>query len=104
MSVAGIVGSGPLLLAIPVAAAAGAGTFLSPCGLPLAPGYLSYITGMTGADARQDSQAAAAPGDGGDGTDPGAEAGTVATRTRPAPARLATPRRGRALAGTMLFV
>lgn len=43
-----LVASGPLLLAIPVAAAAGAVTFLSPCVLPLVPGYLSYVTGMAG--------------------------------------------------------
>jgi cytochrome c-type biogenesis protein len=98
MSVAGLVGSGPLLLAIPVAAAAGAVTFLSPCCLPLVPGYLSFITGMTGADASQDSPAEPAPHD---HAPPGS---TVATRTRPARARLATPDRGRALAGTMLFI
>jgi cytochrome c-type biogenesis protein len=40
--------SGPVLLAIPVAAAAGAITFMSPCCLPLVPGYLSYVTGMSG--------------------------------------------------------
>jgi len=45
--------SGPLLLAIPVAAAAGAVSFLSPCCLPLVPGYVSYITGMSGADLQQ---------------------------------------------------
>lgn len=50
MSVQNLVTSGPLILAIPVAAAAGAVTFLSPCCLPLVPGYLSYITGMSGAD------------------------------------------------------
>ena len=43
--------SGPLILAVPVAAAAGAITFISPCCLPLIPGYLSYVTGMSGADA-----------------------------------------------------
>jgi cytochrome c-type biogenesis protein len=43
--------SGPVLLAIPVAAAAGAITFLSPCCLPLVPGYLSYLTGMSGSAA-----------------------------------------------------
>jgi cytochrome c-type biogenesis protein len=48
MTVGSLVSSGPLLLAIPVAAAAGAVTFLSPCVLPLVPGYLSYITGMSG--------------------------------------------------------
>jgi cytochrome c-type biogenesis protein len=39
-----------LLLAAPVAAAAGLVSFLSPCVLPLVPGYLSYVTGMSGAD------------------------------------------------------
>jgi cytochrome c-type biogenesis protein len=47
------VSSGPLILAIPVAAAAGAVTFLSPCCLPLVPGYLSYVTGMSGAGAEE---------------------------------------------------
>ena len=53
MSVGSLVTSGPLILAIPVAAAAGAVTFLSPCCLPLIPGYLSYVTGMSGADGQQ---------------------------------------------------
>jgi len=48
-----LVESGPLLLALPIAAAAGAITFLSPCTLPLVPGYLSYVTGMSGTDAQQ---------------------------------------------------
>jgi cytochrome c-type biogenesis protein len=51
--------SGPVLLAIPVAAAAGAVTFLSPCCLPLVPGYLSYLTGMSGAAANDRRSAAA---------------------------------------------
>jgi cytochrome c-type biogenesis protein len=42
---------GPLLLALPVAALAGLLSFLSPCVLPLVPGYLSFITGLSGADA-----------------------------------------------------
>ena len=41
---------GPLLVALPLAAAAGLVSFLSPCVLPLVPGYLSYVTGLTGAD------------------------------------------------------
>ena len=41
---------GPVLVALPVAAAAGLVSFLSPCVLPLVPGYLSYVTGLTGAD------------------------------------------------------
>lgn len=42
--------TGSLLLAIPIALAAGLVSFLSPCVLPLVPGYLSYVTGLTGAD------------------------------------------------------
>ncbi|MDQ1495582.1 MAG: cytochrome c-type biosis protein, partial [Actinomycetota bacterium] len=42
--------SGPLLLALPVALAAGVVSFLSPCVVPLVPGYLSYVTGLSGAD------------------------------------------------------
>ncbi|MER7208002.1 cytochrome c biogenesis protein CcdA [Streptosporangium sp. NPDC000239] len=42
------VASGSLLLALPIAVAAGLVSFLSPCVLPLVPGYLSYVTGMSG--------------------------------------------------------
>lgn len=44
----GTVMAGSLLLALPVALAAGLVSFLSPCVLPLVPGYLSYVTGMSG--------------------------------------------------------
>jgi cytochrome c-type biogenesis protein len=37
-------------VAVPIAFAAGIVAFLSPCVLPLAPGYISYITGLTGAE------------------------------------------------------
>ena len=42
--------SGTLLLAIPVALLAGLVSFFSPCVLPLVPGYLSFVTGLTGAE------------------------------------------------------
>lgn len=45
-----VVTSGSLLLALPIAFAAGLVAFLSPCVLPLAPGYVSYMTGLTGAE------------------------------------------------------
>ncbi len=41
---------GPMLLALPVALVAGTVSFFSPCVLPLLPGYLSYVTGLSGAD------------------------------------------------------
>ncbi|MDP9436914.1 MAG: cytochrome c biogenesis protein CcdA, partial [Actinomycetota bacterium] len=47
-----------MLLALPVAAAAGLVSFLSPCVLPLVPGYLSYVTGLSGADLGDDRGAA----------------------------------------------
>ncbi|MEU5993275.1 cytochrome c biogenesis protein CcdA [Spirillospora sp. NPDC047418] len=59
--------NGSLVAAAPLAALAGLVSFASPCVLPLVPGYLSYVTGMTGAD-------------------------------------LAEQRRGRLLAGALLFI
>jgi len=43
-------GTGSLALAIPVALVAGLVSFFSPCVIPLLPGYLSYATGLSGAD------------------------------------------------------
>jgi cytochrome c-type biogenesis protein len=59
--------AGSLLLALPVALVAGLVSFFSPCVIPLLPGYLSYATGLSGAD-------------------------------------LGAERRGRMLAGSLLFV
>jgi cytochrome c-type biogenesis protein len=70
--VAHLITSGPVLLAMPVAAAAGAITFLSPCCLPLVPGYLSYVTGMSGAAASTVPEA---------DQDPGATTASAATST-----------------------
>lgn len=42
--------SGALLLALPIALLAGLVSFFSPCVLPLVPGYLSYVTGISGTD------------------------------------------------------
>jgi cytochrome c-type biogenesis protein len=48
--VEGTITDGSLLLALPLALLAGLVSFLSPCVLPLVPGYLSYVTGLTGVD------------------------------------------------------
>jgi cytochrome c-type biogenesis protein len=108
MSVISLVSSGPLLLAIPVAAAAGAVTFLSPCCLPLVPGYLAYITGMSGADATAapagELAAEGAAAQAGTASGEAEAGGGVTTRARakaPAPAGRHT---GRTVAGTALFV
>jgi cytochrome c-type biogenesis protein len=63
--------SGSLVLAVPVALVAGLVSFFSPCVIPLLPGYLSYATGLSGADLA---------------------------------AGVAGSRRGRMLAGSLLFV
>src|SRR3984885_15326376 len=129
MGIEHLVQTGPLILAAPIAAAAGALTFLSPCVLPLVPGYLSYVTGMSGTDAQRAEAAAAervavatdgtaVTSDGaGDGTgaapgsasiSPGSASGTPAIAghsTRPTGAVTAgRPARGRTLLGTTLFV
>src|SRR5258708_8113790 len=115
--------NGPLILAVPVAAAAGAITFISPCCLPLIPGYLSYLTGMSGADAERQGAGVrfqrATSGDtasgGRFGTDQTAvpprnvAAGqTATTALAAASAATARPRAapapGRALAGAAMFV
>jgi cytochrome c-type biogenesis protein len=42
--------SGALLAALPLALLGGLVSFFSPCVLPLVPGYLSYVTGVSGTD------------------------------------------------------
>jgi cytochrome c-type biogenesis protein len=114
MSVGSLVSSGPLLLAIPVAAAAGAVTFLSPCVLPLVPGYLSYITGLSGATVATGNSGKSAEGGEADqlargepeselGGGSASAAATAVLAIAPARGR---PRssRGRAVAGAALFV
>jgi len=83
------VADGPLLVAALVAALVGLLSFLSPCVLPLVPGYLSYVTGLAGADEVDHG--------GGAGS---AAAAAVAVRSR----TLQRSRRGRTLAGAALFV
>ncbi|PJJ70911.1 cytochrome c-type biogenesis protein [Diaminobutyricimonas aerilata] len=49
-----LVESGSLVAALPIALLAGLVSFASPCVLPLVPGYLGYVTGMTdGTSARR---------------------------------------------------
>jgi cytochrome c-type biogenesis protein len=103
--------SGPVLLAMPVAAAAGAVTFLSPCCLPLVPGYLSYLTGMSGAsvsDRGPKRAASPAPPDSAPAT-PGSSV-ALADRVAVAPvqagqlAESERPARSRVMLGTLLFI
>ncbi len=110
-SFASAVTDGPLLLALPVAAAAGLVSFLSPCCLPLMPGYLSYVTGLAGSELAGSevvgSEVAGSELAGSevagrtvmqDPAEPAAS-GSVLLATMPA-----TARRTRVLAGSVLFV
>jgi cytochrome c-type biogenesis protein len=109
--------SGPVLLAMPVAAAAGAVTFLSPCCLPLVPGYLSYLTGMSGSAAgprpvtesaialRPAIAVAGTAGAGTAGTGPGMPAPeAVASGLEATAASAISPVRSRVMLGTLLFI
>lgn len=49
-----IVFSGQLLLALPIAVLAGLVSFASPCVLPLVPGYLAYVGGISDPGAKRD--------------------------------------------------
>jgi len=113
MSITQLVTSGPLLLALPVAAAAGAVTFLSPCCLPLVPGYLSFVTGMAGAGGPASpaapgsvpaASASAAGASAAGAPVSGAPVSGVAVAALPLAATAAVPPRGRVVAGTALFV
>jgi cytochrome c-type biogenesis protein len=89
---------GPLILAVPVAALAGLVSFASPCVLPLVPGYLSYVAGLSGSELADE----AAP-------TPDAEAAAVAdgdTLVRVAAPPAVKPHRvrTRVTAGALLFV
>ncbi|MFV2086411.1 cytochrome c biogenesis CcdA family protein [Micromonospora sp. LOL_021] len=76
---------GPVLLALGLAALAGLVSFLSPCILPLAPGYLSYVTGLAGSDLDATGGRSGSGGGAGAGGSFGG-------------------RHGRVLAGTLLFI
>lgn len=78
--------SGSLLLAFPLAMLAGLVSFLSPCVLPLVPGYLSLMTGLTGEELAGDTSKEA-----------GKEGGATKTAVRAA-------RKSRVLVGTLLFI
>ncbi len=96
--VGSVVLSGSLLVALPIAVTAGVISFVSPCCLPLVPGYLSYVTGLSGAEARQPGRT------GTSGPDPGGA--VAAPLAAPSSTRALTMwwRRSRMLVGGVLFV
>ena len=90
-----IIFDGSMFLAVAIAIAAGLVSFLSPCVLPLVPGYLGVLSGM----APGESRVAVPAGGGGAGAAAGAGSNVGAT--------LATATgvgRGRLIAGVLLFI
>ena len=96
---------GPMLLALPVAAAAGLVSFLSPCVLPLVPGYLSFVTGLAGADLATEQAPTGRAAPTAEILQPGApgKPGSLATTAPPAAVPSAAGR-GRVVLGSVLFV
>ena len=99
LSTGELIMSGPLLVAGAVAAVAGAVSFFSPCCLPLVPGYLSYVAGVSGAELTGEPPAG-----------PRREAAAVSSTGPPegqhavATAAVRVPVRGRTVASAVLFV
>ena len=95
-SIAGSVGttifSGSMLLAVPVALLAGFVSFASPCVLPLVPGYLGFVSGLSAATVGGPGRRRTATGDRG--------AGAVGVQTAVAP----SAGRGRVVLGVSLFI
>lgn len=89
--------SGPLLLAVFGAALAGLVSFLSPCILPLVPGYLSYVTGLAGSELERKGPLLTDSVEEGPRVDTG---GGVAAVVAVRPAAVTS----RVLAGTFLFI
>jgi len=99
VSVGSFVTDGPLLLAAPVAALAGLVSFASPCVLPLVPGYLSYVAGLSGSELAERPPAAVRAA-----TTVIADGDTLVRVEAPA-APVQTRRvRSRVVAGALLFV
>jgi cytochrome c-type biogenesis protein len=99
-SLTSVIDSGSLLLAVPVAIAAGAISFASPCVLPLVPGYLSMVSGLSAAELASDRHRAAALAVVG-----AAGGGAVAGEVGPVPAAASVPAVTRpVLTGIGLFV
>jgi cytochrome c-type biogenesis protein len=114
-SVGEVVSSGSLVIAIPLAVLAGLLSFASPCVLPLVPGYLSYVTGLTGAELAEAQASSAAVPASASGAGTGAAAGAAigataagasagATTTTPPVGATRMPVKHRVVLGTLGFI
>jgi cytochrome c-type biogenesis protein len=101
VSIGALVADGSLLVAIPIAILAGAISFLSPCVLPLVPGYLGFIGGAVSPRPAAVTVGASTGSATGSGTATGT--GTAAAGA-PAPDAVEGPGRGRLVLGVVLFI
>lgn len=92
MDVGAVIVSGPLALAVGVAVVAGLVSFLSPCCLPLLPGYLAYVSGQVGSEVSAEAAS------------PSSDRSSVAVLTRRSQGAAWQALRSRTVLGTVLFV
>ena len=109
MNPGAIVADGALWLALPIAVLAGLVSFLSPCVLPLVPGYLGFIGGAVAPREPEGRRNGPKSEDSAGSLRPSPDSPTFGTdrRADAAPAATAVdtePSRGRLLVGVLLFI
>ncbi len=104
MNPGAIIADGALWVALPIALLAGLVSFLSPCVLPLVPGYLGFIGGAVTPRVAEGRRVAPVPEDPAGIIRPSQDSPTDAAPAATATLTAAEPSRGRLLAGVLLFI